>query len=556
MRILSMVSILICSAALAQVPSKMSYQGRLLDANGVPVQGSVSLRFAIFDVATGGSAIWCEQQPNVGVTEGYYVVLLGEGAACSSPTSTGLPAAFAGAERFLELSVAGAPLSPRQRIGAVPFAYTAASLVGGNSSFISNQTGTKQSAGFNISGSGYITGPAPFQGTGTVDTVQNSTAVTGHGTLFGTEVVVGDLLTINGQSKHVISVASPTSLLLEGPVTANNNAFQYQIQKVVAQLNAYASGSASSAAALVVNENGSVGVGTANPRAKLDIVLPGVNSQGSSVRSADTGINNALVTVPNLSHGGYNPLSTSGDIGIFFTGGSINSGNLVIAPWNSSPGGIRIASNGYVGIGVASPAAPLGVSGYLHVSGSTSPSVASKGAYLSWNATNSDGETDFINNRGGGVGGFSFYNATASGALGTPIATISSSGTYSASDERLKRVERPYARGLDAIRRLEPIVFQWRPESGFETDHRVVGFSAQNVQRSIPEAVEQNSSGYLMLSDRPILVTLVNAVRELENEKNEEIAALKKKNQTLEQELAVQRSDLEARMRALEKRLQ
>jgi hypothetical protein len=272
------------------------------------------------------------------------------------------------------------------------------------------------------------------------------------------------------------------------------------------------------------------------------------------VRSADTGVNNSLFAVPNLSQGGWNPVSHPGDLGLFFTGGAKNSGNLTIGPWGDA-GGIRITSNGYVGIGVATPAAPLGVSGYLHVSGSTSPSVASQGAYLSWNATGGIGETDFINNRGGGLGGFYFYNATQGGVLGTPVASINSSGTYSPSDERLKRVERPYARGLDAIKRLEPIVYQWKPESGFETGRRLVGFSAQNVQKSIPEAVEQGSSGYLMLSDRPILVTLVNAVRELEKEKNAEIEALKKKNVALEQELRVQRSALEARMMALEEKL-
>jgi hypothetical protein len=43
------------------------------------------------------------------------------------------------------------------------------------------------------------------------------------------------------------------------------------------------------------------------------------------------------------------------------------------------------------------------------------------------------------------------------------------------------------------------------------------GFSAQNIQLAIPEAVATSSNGFLTLSDRPIIATLVNAVKEMYN---------------------------------------
>jgi hypothetical protein len=45
-----------------------------------------------------------------------------------------------------------------------------------------------------------------------------------------------------------------------------------------------------------------------------------------------------------------------------------------------------------------------------------------------WNLSNGTGETDIVNNRGGGAGGFALYNATSSGVLGTPLLTIDGSG--------------------------------------------------------------------------------------------------------------------------------
>lgn len=63
-----------------------------------------------------------------------------------------------------------------------------------------------------------------------------------------------------------------------------------------------------------------------------------------------------------------------------------------------------------------------------------------------------------------------------------------------------------------------------------------VGFSAQDVQKVFPEAVATDEDGYLNLNIHPILVTYVNAIKEL-NEKNEAqqklIEAQQKINETL-----------------------
>ncbi len=83
------------------------------------------------------------------------------------------------------------------------------------------------------------------------------------------------------------------------------------------------------------------------------------------------------------------------------------------------------------------------------------------------------------------------------------------------SDERLKDIQGEFLTGLDKIKGLTPINYKWKPETGYDTTNTYSGFSAQNVQANIPEAVSTDSRGFLTLADRPILAALVNAVKEL-----------------------------------------
>ena len=97
------------------------------------------------------------------------------------------------------------------------------------------------------------------------------------------------------------------------------------------------------------------------------------------------------------------------------------------------------------------------------------------------------------------------------------------------SDERLKIIEGDFKRGLSAILALNPINYRWNNLSGLDQANSYSGFSAQNVQTSIPEAVGNDSKGYLTLNDRPILAALVNAIKELQKE----VETLKQSNQAL-----------------------
>ena len=56
--------------------------------------------------------------------------------------------------------------------------------------------------------------------------------------------------------------------------------------------------------------------------------------------------------------------------------------------------------------------------------------------------------------------------------------------------------------------------------TGLDMKNLYSGFSVQNVQSAIPEAVGSDNKGFLTLSDRPIIAASVNAIKEL-NAKNE-----------------------------------
>ena len=64
--------------------------------------------------------------------------------------------------------------------------------------------------------------------------------------------------------------------------------------------------------------------------------------------------------------------------------------------------------------------------------------------------------------------------------------------------------------------RLQPIRYEYKPDNalGIKSEGESVGFSAQAVQKVVPEAVSKNDRGYLLVNNDPILWTMLNAIKE------------------------------------------
>ena len=83
--ILTLVLVLTVSYAHAGIPHLISYQGRLTDAQNVPITGSRSVTFRIYDSSAGGNLLWSETHSSATVTDGVFEVLLGSVNALNLP---------------------------------------------------------------------------------------------------------------------------------------------------------------------------------------------------------------------------------------------------------------------------------------------------------------------------------------------------------------------------------------------------------------------------------------------------------------------------------------
>jgi hypothetical protein len=105
----------------AAEPVPLGYQGRLTDALGAPRNGSFSVVFGIYETATGGSPLFTDTQ-TVTVTDGVLNALIGAGASAGAHTLA--DAVAGGTERYLQVTVDGNALLPRQRLAASPYSLS------------------------------------------------------------------------------------------------------------------------------------------------------------------------------------------------------------------------------------------------------------------------------------------------------------------------------------------------------------------------------------------------------------------------------------------------
>jgi len=283
-----------------------------------------------------------------------------------------------------------------------------------------------------------------------------------------------------------------------------------------------------SANAIHVGSNSKVGLRTATPVLDLHMNTtdtPAVrfeqnNSAGFTAQTWDIGANEANFFVRDVTSGSRLPLR-------------VRPG----APTSS----LDIAASGNVGIGTASPASKLTVESttvdaggdtYLRVRNTTSFA----GVLID---PNQAGDTDWLL-----VGGFpnagdftirefnvgnwlTVKKTTGRVGIGTaaPDQLFSVNGDASKvgggswqsfSDARLKNIHGQFSTGLNAVMRLQPLRFEYKRDNplGLTSNGEHVGFSAQELQKVIPEAVTVSDSGYLMVNNDPILWTMLNAIKE------------------------------------------
>ncbi|RKZ31046.1 hypothetical protein DRQ36_03405 [bacterium] len=111
-------ALLFITTAWTAIPGNINYQGKLTDPDGVAIDGTRQVAFAIYNVSAGGSALWSETHPAVNIDHGLFDVILG--------SITSFPASLDFSEPYwLEITVAGETLTPRQPFTSAPYAFRA-----------------------------------------------------------------------------------------------------------------------------------------------------------------------------------------------------------------------------------------------------------------------------------------------------------------------------------------------------------------------------------------------------------------------------------------------
>lgn len=103
---------------ITSVPRTMSYQGYLKDTGGQPVTDTLGITFRIYDLETGGTALWTEADAAVSIINGYFSAILGE----TNPMNLGFDADY-----WVSLQVEGDPLEmdPRLKLHMNPYSARA-----------------------------------------------------------------------------------------------------------------------------------------------------------------------------------------------------------------------------------------------------------------------------------------------------------------------------------------------------------------------------------------------------------------------------------------------
>ncbi|HXM60715.1 MAG TPA: tail fiber domain-containing protein [Terriglobales bacterium] len=361
---------------------------------------------------------------------------------------------------------------------------------------------TVHGTAFEVSSAGLVTfvSGQTFPGTGTVTGVTAGTGLSGGGSGGNVTLNNTGLLGLNaGIGIAVGSGQTPTVSVSGVPLLAANNAF---------------SGSNSFA--------GAVGIGTSSGGSLLTI-------------NGSTDWGQAEIVGPSTLEAsiGFRPSNiTKGAAGDWLIGTNTSlsgSGGFAIQDGNTAY--LDMSSTGNVGIETSGPGPGVHMAGGLAINGSGSTVLTTQ-----LNGVNSFALNPYPTSAGFsgwtlwdfGSGGWTAGLTQIQGAVGigtAPDTTFSvnggadkpgggSWGTFS--DRRLKTLDGAFGSGLSKILKINPVRYRYRADNAMgirDTDEHI-GVVAQEIQKVIPEAVTENSKGYLLVNNDPIIWTMLNAIKE------------------------------------------
>jgi hypothetical protein len=367
---------LIAQSLVAQIPQTMSYQGRLTDLAGNAVaNGTYSITFKIYDVVSGGVALWTETWPSLQVSSGVFSVTLGS----ATPINLSFNKPY-----WLGMTVAaGTELSPRTVLASSPYSLSSASVVGSANVFPSSGNvgiattsptqplqvngsiystsggfkfpdGTTQTSAATMGGSGTINYVAKFAGPTSLQNsaIFESAGKVGIGTISPAEKLeIGSYLT--GSNSYIALKTGGGNLYKAGIKLKSFNdddGFTIESDETSNQFYIIRHANSSSVALTIDRLNGNVGVGTTSPGSLLD-----VRGATASIIVGKADNSAGALYLGNSSHGlqrGFPTYGVDNNVGLYTT-----SGNLYLSTNGAATGEFTLSDIGNVGIGTSIPAA-------------------------------------------------------------------------------------------------------------------------------------------------------------------------------------------------------
>lgn len=340
-RILIVVAIVlpVAAVALAGVPKKIKYQGRLTDnVTGLPLAGPHTLTLRIYNASSGGDLIWSETVPVGADSAGVFTTTIG--------SVNLIDVAFA-EDCWLEVEADGEILSPRREMVSVPYAFRA------------------DEAG-HASGADSLDGHSPgeFVLKGEASSITASMIIAGTGSSLDADMLDGNEASAFAAAVHVHDERYYTKSDLAGSGTINEpeNPVDWTRLKAVPGgladgVDDVGSGDGHSldavdgepSDAVFVDGDGRVGIGTSTPARQLHVAGEGARVLVEAISG------NAEVNLKTSGDG-------SGDVWAMYK--HVTDGDL-----HFFRGGDKVTiagATGNVGIGTASPEAKLDVAGAIN----------------------------------------------------------------------------------------------------------------------------------------------------------------------------------------------
>lgn len=196
----------------AAINPQINFQGKLTNTDGTNVtNGTYSIVFSIYTVASGGSAVWTETQGSVTITDGIFQVALG--------SVTALPGSvnFNSASLYLGIKVgADAEMTPRVQLTATPYAFNSDTLDGIDATgFVQLSPGSPQTGFINISGN------ATVGGTYNGNTFNSSTLTFSAASAAALQSAASQALNITGNAASTFSTSAGTLTIQSGSGTVS-----------------------------------------------------------------------------------------------------------------------------------------------------------------------------------------------------------------------------------------------------------------------------------------------------------------------------------------------